>query len=130
MSIVLDDESACFWAETILFLSLAIGKLLTNILVVIFSCQIGIERSYLIGRILNYNNCTNRIRPPYDCMKKEDVIHTLVNEPAGNEIPMNKPKMTPQHMETISLIVSAGFKQLELHNILQELKKLSRVEVG
>lgn len=73
MSIVLDDESACFWAETILFLSLAIGKLLT-ILAVIFS---------------------------------------LVNELVGNEIPMNKPNMIPQHMETISLIVSADIKELE-----------------
>lgn len=54
----------------------------------------------------------------------EGTIHTLVNELVGNEIPMNKPKMIPQHTESISLIVSADFKELDLQNMLQVLDKL------
>lgn len=52
------------------------------------------------------------------------IVHTLVNELLGNEIPMNNPNITPQAIEKISLIVSADIKELELQNMLQELDKL------
>lgn len=81
-----------------------------------------LEPKEVLLYISNYS--TAQMRPLYECMRMEGIIHTLVNELVGNESPMNKPKMTPQQTQSISLIVSADFKELDLQNMLQELDKL------